>query len=88
MNIQRLLQVKCVKKLCRKYTDNKRGYKWYEPCYKFDYIWKCLVQNVIVLTEDAGLDLRGDETRYVTASYGGAGAGLTGRVKNKPGSTK
>ena len=47
-------------------------------CYKFDYIWPCLIHNINFLTKYAKLDLCGDETSWETASYGETGAGITG----------
>ena len=59
-----------------------------DNCYKFDYIWKCLVKNVNFLTEDDNLDLCGENIIWATVLYCEIGAGVTGRSKNKPGVTK
>ena len=40
------------------------------------------------LTEEADLDLCGDEIIWATPSYCELGAGVTGRVKNNPGVNK
>ena len=40
------------------------------------------------LTEEAGIDICGDETRWSTSSYVEAGKGVTGGAKNKPGVIK
>ena len=51
-------------------TNKKRGDEWYDLCYKFDYIYKCIVHNVNILTDEAGIDLCGDETIWATSSFG------------------
>ena len=88
MTYRRYLQIKRMKKLCNNNTAPKRGQPGYDPAYKFDYIYKCIVHNVNALTKQAGLDLCGDETTWATASPGEAGSGITGRVVGKPGVNK
>ena len=53
-----------------------------------DYIYKFLIQKVILSTQEADIDLFGDETIWATSSYGESGKGVTERVKNKLGVTK
>ena len=85
---RRWLQIKRVKKLCNNQTVAKKGTDEYDPAYKFDYIYKCLINNVNAITKDADLDLCGDETSWATGSYGEHGAGLVGRIQGKPGVSK
>ena len=85
---RRWLQIKRVKKLCNNQTVAKKGTDEYDPAYKFDYIYKCLIHNVNAISKDADLDLCGDETSWATASYGEHGAGLVGRIMGKPGVSK
>ena len=88
INLQCWLQVKHINKLCKKYTEKKRGEEGYDTCCKFYYIWKFLVQSVNFLTEEDNLDLCGDETIWSTDSYSEARAGVTISVNNKPVVTK
>ena len=85
---RRWLQIKRVEKLCNNDVCPKRGEEGYDPMYKYDYIYKCIIHNLNELSKRAELDLMGDETSWATASPGEAGAGVTYRVPNKPGVSK
>ena len=84
----RWLQIKRVIKLCNNETAPKRGEPDYNPAYKYDMIYDVLVQNLNAITEEAELDLCGDETTWGHGGFGEAGSGLIGRILNKPGVTK
>ena len=88
MSYRRFLQIKRTLKLCDNRACPKRGEDGYDPAYKFDYIWKCLVHNVNAVSKKAELDLCGDETTYATGAFGEKGAGIVGQIANKPGITK
>ena len=83
----RWLQLKRVYKLCDNDVTPKKGDRGYDPAYKYDYIYKCLIRNINELTMLADLDLRGDK---MTCGHGGfeeAGSGTLARRQNKPGNT-
>ena len=81
-------EIKRIYKLCNNDTAPKRGEDKYDPAYKFDLIFKVIVNNVNNITKYASLDLCGDETTWGHAGYGEAGSGITGRIMNKPGISK
>ena len=81
-------EIKRIYKLCNNDTAPKRGEDKYDPAYKFDLIYKVIVNNVNNITKHASLDLCGDETTWGHAGYGEAGSGITGRIMNKPGISK
>ena len=85
---RRWLQIKRVKKLCNNDVCPKRGEEGYDPTYKYDYIYKCIIHNVNKLSKRSELDLTGDDTSWATASPIEAGAGVTYQVPNKPGVSK
>jgi hypothetical protein len=84
----RFLQLKRTWKLNDNSTTKKRGEDGYDPCFKYDYIFKVITHNVCALTERASLDLCGDETSWGHQGYGEAGSGVLERIMNKPGITK
>ena len=88
MSLERWHQLKRIYKLCNNDTVPKRGKAGYDPCYKYDYIYNTLVNNVIALTLRAEMDLSGDETSWAHGGFGESGAGVIGRIMNKPGVSK
>ena len=46
LTFRRWLQIKIIKKLCNKDSAIKRGEINYNPTYKYDYIYKCIIHNV------------------------------------------
>ena len=84
----RWLQIKRVIKLCNNETAPKRGEPGYDPAYKYDMIYDTLIENLNAITEEAELDLCGDETTWGHGGFGESGSGLIGRIINKPGITK
>jgi hypothetical protein len=83
----RWLQIKRVYKLCDNTTSPKKGENGYDPAYKYDYLYKCLVRNIDKLTLFADLDLCGVETTCGHGGFGEAGSGILARRMNKPGIT-
>ena len=53
----------------------------YDPCAKYDYIWKCLIHNMNYITKKADLDCTVDETTWGFSGYSGHAGG---RLMNKP----
>ena len=88
MSHRRWLQVKRVKKLCNNDVAPKKGEEGYNPCYKYDYIYKVIVHHGNQLSKRSELDITGDETSWATASPGEAGVGVTGMIMGKPGVLK
>jgi hypothetical protein len=84
----RWLQIKRTLKLCDNESAPKRGEVGYDPAYKYDYIFRCIVDNINALTKRAELDLCGDETTYGHMGYGEPGSGLVARIMGKPGISK
>ena len=85
----RWLQIKRVKKLCNNDSaiKNKDSVD-YNPTYKYNYIFKCIINNVNYLSMDADIDCTIDETTFATASPGESGAGITYRIVGKPNVSK
>jgi hypothetical protein len=84
----RWLQLKRTYKVCDNATAPKKGEEGYNPGYKFDYIFKCIINNINELSHSSDLDLCGDETTWAHNGFGEAGTGLLTRVMGKPGVTK
>ena len=84
----RWLQIKRTLKLCDNDLAPKRGEAGYDPAYKYDYIFRTIVDNLNALTLRAELDLCGDETTYGHMGFGEPGSGLVARIMGKPGISK
>ena len=79
---RRWLDIKRYFKLNMNYEERPRGSDGYDPCTKFDYIFKCLVHNMNNVTARADLD----QTIIDESTWGFAGfsAEAGGRLLNKP----
>ena len=75
-----IFPIKNSKKICNNNIATKKRQDGYNPNYRFDYLRRCLIQNVKFITKHAGLDLCGDFTSWETSSYGEGGTGLTGKI--------
>ena len=75
-------------KLCNNDTSKKRGGDGYDPAYKYNFIYRTILDNVIALTAKAELDLTGGKTRWAHQGYGEKGTNLVTRIQNKPGVSK
>jgi hypothetical protein len=84
----RWLQLKIIYKVCDNATAPKKSEEGYNPGYKFDYIFKCIINNINELSHSSDLHLCGDETTWAHNGFGEAGTGLLNRVMGKPGVTK
>ena len=85
----RFIQIKRTYKLCNNYKCPKRGNPGYNPAYKYDLIFKCLVFNFNNLTKKADLDLCGYKTTSSHNGYSETGSGLCKRMgQMKPGITR
>jgi hypothetical protein len=85
VKLYRWRQIKRYFKLSMGMEEKKRGEAGYDPCVKYDYIYRCLVHNMNYVTERADLDPALDETSWGFHGYAGD-AGW--RFTNKPGKTK
>ena len=83
-----MVPIKIFKKLCNNNISTKKIQDGYNPNYKFDYIQRCLIENVKFIKKHVGLDLCEGDTSWETSSYSEAGAGLTGQIFNKTGIMK
>lgn len=81
MTEARWLAIKRYFKLNNNFEEGKRGTPSYNPCAKFDYIFRCLIHNMNYCTAIADLDQTIDESTWGFAGYS-AEAG--GRLMNKP----
>ena len=82
-------QLKSVYKIClNSCEESQRTSNLYDPAYKFRYIFDVIVHNTNQITEEASLDLCGDETTWGFNGFGERGAGLLTHILNKPGVTK
>jgi hypothetical protein len=88
MTHRRWLQVKRCYKLCNNDKAPKRGKVGYDPAYKYDFLYKVIIDNVNALTRKAGSDLTGDETSWGHGGYGETGSGICKKLKGKPGISK
>ena len=88
LTLHRWFQLKPMFKLYYNNMAKNRGEDGYDPAYKYDFIYRTIVDNVIALTAKAELDLTGDETSWAHQGYDGEGTSLVTRIKNKPGITK
>ena len=74
--------------MCNNDTVAKRGQPGYNPTYKYNCIFKTIIHYINYLTEKAELDATIDETSFTTASPSEKDAGVTFRVRRKPGVSK
>jgi hypothetical protein len=88
LTLDRWHQLKRIYKLNNNDTSPKRGELGYDPCYKYDLIFKTIIKNVIFLTKRGKLDLTGNETSWAHMGFGEAQSGNLTRIQNKPGVSK
>lgn len=81
MTFSRWRAIKSVFKLNNNVGEPKRSEEGYDPCTKYDLIYKVICHNMNYLTEKAEADFGLDESTWGFSGYmGDAG----GRLKNKP----
>ena len=61
--------------------ENDRGEPGYDPCVKYDHVYKCMVNNLNYFTLKADSDASIDETTW---GFGGFTGECGGRLLNKP----
>ena len=89
LTYDRFLQLKRSYKLCNNYVAGRRGDVGFDPAYKYDLIFKALVNNCNAISKHADLDLCCDETTISHMGYGEANTGLLKRLgQTKPGVTR
>jgi hypothetical protein len=81
IKLSRWRQIKRYFKLSMGIEEKKRGKAGYDPCVKYDYIYRCLVHNMNYVTEIANLDGTIDETTWGFSGFSGDAGG---RLMNKP----
>lgn len=81
IKLSRWRQIKRYFKLSMGIEEKKRGEAGYDPCVKYDYIYRCLVHNMNYVTELADLDSTIDETTWGFSGFSGDAGG---RLMNKP----
>ena len=77
----RWLRIKQFFKLNNNFEDKSRGQEGYDPCTKFDYIFKVLIHNMNYCSKRADLDQTVDESTW---GFGGYCGEAGGRLMNKP----
>ena len=81
-------QIKRYFKLNVNYEEASKGKEGYDPCAKYDFIFKCLIHNMNYCTSKADLDITIDESTWGFAGYcGEAGGRLTKKPVSKGGQT-
>ena len=88
MSPSRWLELKRAIKLNNNLTATKRGDPNHDPCQKYDYTYKCICYNTNAITKHASLDLCGDETTWMNASFAEPGSGVISRGLEKPGGSR
>ena len=83
MTASRYGQLKLALKLCHNGSAPKRGHANYDPAYKYDLIYKCIVHNCNEVSKYADENQVIDESTWGHSGYGESGTGLTGRLMNK-----
>ena len=78
---QQWREIKWYFKLSVGILENPKGSPGYDPCQKYDYIWRCLIHNMNYVTAKADLDCTIDETTWGFYGYSGDAGG---RLMNKP----
>jgi len=90
MTPSRWLEIKRAIKLNNNLTTTRHGDPNHDPAQKYDYIFQCVVHNTnaLLVTKHACLDLCGDETTWMNASWAEKGSGIMRRGIEKPGGAK
>ena len=81
ITVSRFKEIKRYFKLNNNYVEKKKGEEGYDPCSKFDHVYKCLVHNMNYVTRRADLDGTVDETTW---GFGGFMGDCGQRLINKP----
>lgn len=81
MSRERFKDIKRYFKLCMVYDECKKGTPGYDPCAKYDPVWRCVIHNMNNVTAKADKDNTLDETTWGFSGYSGEAGG---RLLNKP----
>ena len=81
MTQQRFWQIKRYFKLIMGFEEKKPGTEGYNPCAKYDYIYRCLIHNMAYVIDRTDLDCTIDETTWGFSGFSGEAGG---RLMNKP----
>ena len=80
LSLSRWFNLKRLLKLNNNALSPKRREVGYDPAYKYDMIYRTVVDNVIALTRSAYMDLTGDETSWAHQGYGESGSNIVKRI--------
>ena len=83
MTLTRYGELKRNKKLCFNLSNPGRGNPGYNPAYKYDLTFKCVVDNTNVISAKADETQSKDETTWGHSGYGESGTGITTKFVNK-----
>ena len=83
MTLSRYAELKRHLKLCVNGLAPSRGERNYNPAYKYDLIYKVIVNNTNSISLKADENQVIDETTWGHRGFGESGTGLTGRLRNK-----
>ena len=83
-----MLHIKRRIKLNINEATTNRGKDGYKPSHKFDFIWRTLVHNVNAFTNQACLDLTGDEKIWGNQGWRERQSGMARKITNMPGVCK
>lgn len=81
MTLSRWKQIKQFFKLNNNVQSGKKGEDGFDPCNKYDFIYKVLIHNMNYVTRYADQDGTIDESTW---GFGGYSGDCGGRLKNKP----
>jgi hypothetical protein len=81
--LTRYHELKANLKLCNNDAAPQRGQPGYDPAYKYDLIYNCLLYNTNVLSAKADENQVVDETTWGHSGYGETKTGITGHLRNK-----
>lgn len=81
ISFHRWKMIKRFFKLNNNVQQMAKGTPNYDPCVKYDFVYKVLVHNMNYVTERADLDVTADESTW---GFGGYSGECGGRLKNKP----
>ena len=88
LSLPQWLNLKILFKLNNNDLSPKRGEVGYDLVYKYDMIYRTIVDNVIELTRNVEMDLTEDETSWAHQGYGESGSNIIKRIQNNPGVSK
>jgi len=88
MTLNQWRQIRSVIKLNDNDRAAKKGSPLYNPCYKYDLVYKAQVTNLNFVTLRAQKEQTGDEMTWKFMGYGERGTGVVSCIVGKPGVTR